>query len=60
MSKRTVELELATPGVDAQGNATRVPLATVEEPVPRDVNDLLAVARHGLPQSAWDHAERNW
>src|SRR6266480_1172405 len=32
MSKRTVELELATPGVDAQGNATRVPLATVEEP----------------------------
>ena len=32
VSPRTIELELATPGVDAQGDATRVPLATVEEP----------------------------
>jgi len=33
MSKRTVELELATPGLDAQGQATRVPLtAAAEEP----------------------------
>src|SRR5262245_59391133 len=31
MSKRTVELELATPGVDAQGQPTRVPLVA-EEP----------------------------
>ena len=27
MSKRTVELELATPGLDAQGRAVRLPLA---------------------------------
>ena len=26
MSKRTLELALATPGVDAEGRATRVPL----------------------------------
>ncbi len=32
MSKRTLELELATPGVDAQGHATRVPLTASEEP----------------------------
>src|SRR2546426_5298516 len=32
MSKRTVELELATPGVDAQGRATRVPLTAEGEP----------------------------
>jgi len=30
MSKRTVELELATPGVDAQGQPTRVPLVADE------------------------------
>src|SRR6266699_2022495 len=30
MSKRTVELALATPGVDAEGHPTRVPLATQE------------------------------
>ena len=33
MTKRTVELELATPGLDPRGEATRVPLtATAEEP----------------------------
>src|SRR5207253_1213350 len=38
MTKRTVELELATPGVDSQGHPTRVPLsaapqgAALEEP----------------------------
>ena len=32
MSKRTVELELATPGLDAQGAPTRVPLALAPEP----------------------------
>src|SRR5438552_3045945 len=32
MTKRTLELELATPGVDAQGHATRVPLTASEEP----------------------------
>src|SRR6267378_1548091 len=32
MSKRTVELELATPGVDAQGRAARVPLTAEAEP----------------------------
>ena len=30
MSKRTVELELATPGVDARGQPTRVPLGPGE------------------------------
>ena len=32
MSKRTVELELATPGVDAQGRPARVPLTAAAEP----------------------------
>src|SRR5438309_11014659 len=32
MTKRTLELELAPPGVDAQGHATRVPLTASEEP----------------------------
>ena len=32
MSKRTLELELATPGVDAKGHATRVPLTATAEP----------------------------
>ncbi|HKC40430.1 MAG TPA: hypothetical protein VKC15_12875, partial [Gemmatimonadales bacterium] len=32
MSKRTVELELATPGVDAEGRAARVPLTASGEP----------------------------
>src|SRR3989454_4039500 len=31
MSKRTVELELATPGVDAQGRPTRVPVGVAGE-----------------------------
>jgi len=30
MSKRTVELELATPGLDARGQPTRVPLGASE------------------------------
>jgi NADH-quinone oxidoreductase subunit D len=34
MSKRTVELELATPGLDAQGAPTRVPLAVAPEGEP--------------------------
>ncbi|HEX9394032.1 MAG TPA: NADH dehydrogenase (quinone) subunit D [Gemmatimonadales bacterium] len=34
MSKRTVELELATPGLDAQGAPTRVPLALAPEAEP--------------------------
>src|SRR5258708_5665000 len=32
MSKRTVELELATPSVDAEGRAARVPLTAAAEP----------------------------
>ena len=32
MSKRSIEFELATPGVDAQGRPTRVPLGALEEP----------------------------
>src|SRR5258707_9862993 len=32
MSKRTVELDLATPGLDAQGAPTRVPLALAPGP----------------------------
>src|SRR5438046_9074253 len=34
MSKRTVELELATPGVDSQGHPTRIPLAAPASPRP--------------------------
>src|SRR5690242_18992784 len=30
MTKRTIELDLATPGVDAQGHPTRVPLGVAE------------------------------
>src|SRR5438093_12917459 len=30
MTKRTVELELATPGLDAQGRPVRVPLAVTD------------------------------
>src|SRR5258706_16458881 len=32
MTKRTVELELATPGVDAEGRPARVPLTASGEP----------------------------
>ena len=32
MSARTVELELATPGLDAAGRPTRVPLGLSEQP----------------------------
>src|SRR5256885_17058728 len=32
MSKRTVELELATPGLDAQGQPVRVPLGIANDP----------------------------
>src|SRR5256714_15231987 len=32
MSKRTVELELATPGLDAQGQPVRVPLGVANAP----------------------------
>ena len=32
MSKRTVELQLATPGADARGQPLRVPLGVAEPP----------------------------
>src|SRR6266516_6097183 len=32
MSKRTVELDLATPGLDAQGQPVRVPLGIANDP----------------------------
>src|ERR1700680_1222127 len=32
MSKRTVEFELATPGLDAQGRSTRIALGGAERP----------------------------
>jgi len=34
MSKRTVEVALATPGLDAQGQPTRVPVGVAGEPPP--------------------------
>src|SRR2546428_12416715 len=37
MSKRTVELELATPGLDARGQPVRVPLGVAAAP---DATDL--------------------
>src|SRR5258705_1722788 len=36
MSKRTVELELATPGLDARGQPVRVPLGAVADPAPAE------------------------
>src|SRR5437763_11335486 len=52
MSKRTVELALATPGVDAEGHPTRVPLTT-GEPDLRDEHMLVNMgpqhpATHGV------------
>src|SRR2546430_14612589 len=37
MSKRTVELELATPGLDARGQPVRVPLGVAAAPGASDV-----------------------
>src|SRR5437762_10196059 len=37
MSKRTVELELATPGLDARGQPVRVPLGVAAAPGTSDV-----------------------
>src|SRR5438067_3702706 len=51
MSKRTVELALATPGVDAEGHPTRVPLTT-GEPDLRDEHMLVNMG----PQHPATHA----
>jgi len=59
MSKRTVELELATPGVDANGAPTRVPLTPRErhgaESAPGDIDEHMLInigpqhpATHGV------------
>ncbi len=40
MSKRTVELDLATPGVDAAGQAVRVPLGVAAAPTPSDEQEF--------------------
>ena len=40
MSKRTVELDLATPGVDAAGQPVRVPLGVAAAPTPGDEREL--------------------
>jgi NADH-quinone oxidoreductase subunit D len=45
MSKRTVELELATPGLDARGQPVRVPLGVAAAPGASDV----APPEPGLP-----------
>ena len=34
MSKRTIELELATPGLDAQGRVVRTPLTVAPDAEP--------------------------
>src|SRR5258708_11183187 len=51
MSKRTVELELATRGVDAQGRATRVPLPAEAEPGLGEEHMLVNIG----PQHAASH-----
>src|SRR2546430_17234001 len=51
MSKRTVELALATPGVDAEGHPTRVPLTTGEP----DLQDEHMLVNMG-PQHPATHA----
>ncbi len=40
MSKRTVELDLATPGLDAAGQPVRVPLGVAAAPAPGDEREL--------------------
>ena len=40
MSKRTIELDLATPGVDAAGQPVRVPLGVAAAPTPGDEREL--------------------
>jgi NADH-quinone oxidoreductase subunit D len=40
VSKRTVELDLATPGVDAAGQPVRVPLGVAAAPTPGDEREL--------------------
>ena len=40
MTKRTVEVELATPGLDAQGRPVRVPLAVADAGSPPQEPDL--------------------
>jgi len=40
VSKRTIELDLATPGVDAAGQPVRVPLGVAAAPTPGDEREL--------------------
>src|SRR6184192_923131 len=47
MSKRTVELELATPGLDAQGRPARLPLAAAA-PEPERLSESGASGEHML------------
>src|ERR1700693_3475095 len=46
MSKRTIEFALATPGLDAQGRPTRVPVGVAERPGARDGETVVRVIPH--------------
>ena len=52
MSTRTVEMALATPGLDAQGRPTRIPL-------PRGETDAERSTRISAPSTCWSTSGRS-